>query len=227
MSSLLNQVALITGAGTGLGRATAIHLAAEGAEVVLVGRRRGKLEEVAQIIEQSNGRYVVIPTDVTNPEEVQRLREQVLTQLGRVDVLINNAGGTGTPTSIHDMTYTIWDSIIRLNLYSPFLVTNAILPVMREQHYGRIVSITSALSTFTYEGFGAYSAAKAGMDALMRMVALEEAKNGILVNMFDPGNLKSEQNPHGAEDPATVVDDIINLATLPINGPSGQILKAN
>ncbi|WP_144938989.1 SDR family NAD(P)-dependent oxidoreductase [Paenibacillus sp. 32O-W] len=77
-------------------------MAAEGAEVVLVGRRREKLAEVAQVIEQSGGRALVFPADVTNAEEVHRLRDQVLAQLGRVDVLINNAGGTGAYSSIHD-----------------------------------------------------------------------------------------------------------------------------
>ncbi|MFC5471199.1 SDR family NAD(P)-dependent oxidoreductase [Cohnella suwonensis] len=226
MSLLKNRVAIVTGAGTGLGRATAIQLATAGAEVVLVGRRREKLDEVARIIEQSNGRSIVIPTDVTNPDEVGRLREQVLAHSGRVDVLINNAGGTGAYSLIHDMTYPIWDSILRLNLYSAFVVTNAILPIMREQQFGRIVSITSGLANFAYERFGAYSAAKAGLEALMRTVAVEEAKNGILVNLFDPGNLKTEQNPHGTGDPATVVDKIVTLATLPADGFNGQVVKA-
>lgn len=226
MNLLANRLAIVTGAGTGLGRATAIQLAAEGAEVVLVGRRREKLEEVAQIIAQSDGRSIVIPCDVTNPEEVRFLREQVLAHGGRVDVLVNNAGGTGAYSSIHDLTYPVWDSIIRLNLYSPFVVTNAFLPIMREQQYGRIISITSALANIAYENFGAYSAAKAGLEALMKTLAVEEAKHGILVNLFDPGNLKSEQNPHGADDPASVVDKIAALAALSENDFSGQIVKA-
>lgn len=226
MKLLTNRVAIVTGAATGLGKATAIQLAAEGAKVVLVGRRRDKLEEVAQIIEQSNGLSVVIPTDVTDPEEVQRLRNQVLAHAERVDVLINNAGGTGTYSLIHDMAYPTWDSVIRLNLYSSFLVTNAFLPMMRDQQYGRIVSVTSALSNVAYERFGAYSAAKAGLEALMKTLAVEEAPNGILVNLFDPGNLKSEQNPHGANDPATVVDQIVALAALPIDGTTGEIVRA-
>ena len=89
---------------------------------------------------------------------------------------------------------------------------------MRKQQYGRIVSITSAMANYVYEGLGAYSAAKAGLEGLMRTVALEEEKHGILVNMFDPGNLKTEQNPYGEGDPATVVDGIVKMATMPKDG---------
>lgn len=226
MSLLTNNIAVVTGAGTGLGRAVAIKLAEEGANVALVGRRIEKLQEVAQVIEQSGGQAFVIPADVTHPEEVQRLRDQVLAQAGRVDVLINNAGGTGTPTPVHDLTYSAWDQNIQLNLYSPFIVTNAFLPIMREQQYGRIVSVTSIMANLVYPGLGAYSAAKAGLEALMKTLAVEEAKNGILVNLFDPGNLKTEQNPRGAEDPATVVDKIVLLASLPEDGSNGEVVRA-
>ncbi len=226
MNLLTNKVAIVTGAGTGLGRAAAIKLAEEGANVVLVGRRTEKLQEVAGVIEQSGGQSVIIPADVTSPEEVQSLRDQVLAQTGRVDILINNAGGTGVHALIHDLTFSEWDDNIRLNLYSPFLVTHAFLPIMREQHYGRIVSITSILANMAYPGMSAYSAAKAGLEALMKTAAIEEAKHGILVNMFDPGNLKTEQNPKGAKDPVSVVDIIVQLASLPENGSSGEVVRA-
>lgn len=227
MGLLTNQVVLVTGAGTGLGRATAIQLATEGAKVVLTGRREEKLQEVAKVIEQACGRSIVIPVDVTKPEEVNRMRDQLIAQLDRVDVLINNVGGTGDFSTVHDMTVSSWDHTIRLNLYSTFIVTNAFLPIMRKQQYGRIVSITSAMASYVYEGLGAYSAAKAGLEGLMRTVALEEEKHGILVNMFDPGNLKTEQNPYGEGDPATVVDEIVKLAALPADGINGQVIKAN
>ncbi|RWR04384.1 SDR family oxidoreductase [Siminovitchia fortis] len=227
MGLLANQIALVTSAGTGLGRATAIQLAAEGANVILTGRRKEKLQEVAQIIEQAGGQSIVFPVDVTNSEEVFRLREQLISQVGRVDVLINNVGGTGDYNTVHDMTISSWDHTIRLNLYSAFIVTNAFLPIMRKQQYGRIVSITSAMANFEYEGLGAYSAAKAGLEGLMRTVAIEEKKHGILVNMYDPGNLKTEQNPYGEGDPATVVDGIVKLAALPEDGINGQVVRAN
>ncbi|GIN23313.1 SDR family NAD(P)-dependent oxidoreductase [Siminovitchia fordii] len=227
MGLLTNRVVLVTGAGTGLGRETAIQLAAEGAEVVLAGRRKEKLQETAQVIEQAGGRSIVFSVDVTNSEEVNRLRDQLIAQVGRLDVLINNVGGTGDYSTIHDMTVSSWDHTIRLNLYSSFIVTNAFLPIMRKQQYGRIVSITSAMANYVYEGLGAYSAAKAGLEGLMRTVALEEEKNGILVNMFDPGNLKTEQNPYGEGDPATAVDGIVKLATLPEDGINGQVIRAH
>ncbi|WP_103110126.1 SDR family NAD(P)-dependent oxidoreductase [Brevibacillus reuszeri] len=227
MGLLTSRVALVTGAGTGLGRATAIRLADEGAKVVLVGRRTEKLQEVAQTIKEAGGRAVVIPADVTDAEVVDKLRDQVITQIGQLDVLINNAGGTGEYRSIHDMTPDVWDHTIRLNLYSAYLMTHAFLPTMRKQKYGRIISITSAMANFVYEGLGAYSAAKAGLEGLMKTVALEEGTNGLLVNLFDPGNLLTEQNPYGVGDPATVVDKIVGLATLPENGMNGQVLRAD
>ncbi|QQZ08373.1 SDR family NAD(P)-dependent oxidoreductase [Heyndrickxia vini] len=227
MGLMTNQVVLVTGAGTGLGRATAIQMATEGAKVILTGRRKEKLQEVAQVIEQIGGQSIVFPVDVTQSEEVNKLREELIAQVGRGDVLINNVGGTGDYSTVHDMTVSSWDHTIRLNLYSSFLVTNAILPLMRKQQYGRIVSITSAMANFEYEGLGAYSAAKAGLEGLMRTVAIEEKNHGILVNMFDPGNLKTEQNPYGEGDPAMVVDGIVKLATLPADGMNGQVIRAN
>ncbi|WP_342422643.1 SDR family oxidoreductase [Paenibacillus sp. FSL E2-0178] len=226
MGSLTDQVAVVTGAGTGLGRAAAIKLAEQGATVILVGRRQEKLQETASFIEESGGRAIVIPADVTIPEEVQHLRDQVIAQAGTADILINNAGGTGAPTHIHDLTFAAWDQTLQLNLYSPYLVTNAFLPIMREQQYGRIVSITSVMANLVYPGLGAYSAAKAGLEALMRTVAAEEAKHGIIVNLFDPGNLQTEQNPGGANDPATVVDAIIDLASLPAGSAGGEVIRA-
>lgn len=226
MGSLTNQVAVVTGAGTGLGKAAAVKLAEHGATVVLVGRRPDKLQEVASIIEAAEGRALIIPADVTNLEEVQRLRDQVIAQAGKANILINNAGGTGAPTHIHDLTFGAWDHTLQLNLYSPYIVTNAFLPVMREQQYGRIVSITSVMANLVYPGLGAYSAAKAGLEALMRTVAVEEAKHGIIVNMFDPVNLQTEQNPGGAKDPASVVAAIIDLASLPAGSAGGEVTRA-
>jgi 3-oxoacyl-[acyl-carrier protein] reductase len=226
MGSLAEQVAVVTGAGTGLGKAAAIKLAEQGATVILVGRRPDKLQEVAAIIEQSNGKAIVIPADVTSQAEVQHLRDQVAAQAGKIDILINNAGGTGAPATIHDSTLTVWDQTLQLNLYSPYIVTHAFLPMMREQQYGRIISVTSIMAKLVYPGLGAYSAAKAGLEALMRTVAIEEAQYGIIVNMFDPGNLRTEQNPGGVKDPAEVVDAIIDLASVPADSAGGEVIRA-
>lgn len=226
LSLLQQRVAIVTGAGTGIGRETALRLAAEGALVVLVGRRKEKLEEVARQIEQKGGRSLVCPADVTNSEQVHNLKQLVMSQVDRVDILVNNAGGTGPYSLIHDMSYETWDHIIQLNLYSVFLMTNAFLPVMRSQQYGRIVAVTSSLATQNFESLGAYSAAKAGMEAFIRAVALEEGKHGILANLFDPGNLKTEQNPYGQDDPSTVIHKLVPLTYLPSDGPTGQTVRA-
>lgn len=227
MTNLHNKIVIVTGAGTGIGRATAIRFAEEGAKVILTGRRQEKLQEVLQIIEKAGGVGYVFPVDVTNAQEVHQLRDQLVDQFGRIDVVINNVGGTGAYQAIHDMTEESFDQTIRLNLYSTFIVTNAFLPIMRKHGNGRIIAITSDMARMVYQGLGAYSAAKAGLEGLMKTVALEEKDHGILVNMYDPGVVKTEQNPYGEADPATVVEGIINLASIADDGVTGQVVKAN
>ncbi|NRG31503.1 SDR family NAD(P)-dependent oxidoreductase [Niallia circulans] len=226
MGVLSKHVSLVTGAGTGIGRATAIKLAAEGSFVVLVGRRLDKLEEVATQIHKSGGEALAISADVTNLEDVQNLRDQVLNLSGKIDIVVNNAGAAGAPMLVHDMTASEWDEMIKLNLYSAFYVTNAFLPKMREQQQGYVVSITSMMVNLYYEGFSGYSAAKSGLEVLMKTLAVEEAKHDIQVSVIDPGNVRSEQNPKGQQDPEIIADLVFKCVIEPDKQASGDIVKA-
>ncbi|MBW7474453.1 SDR family oxidoreductase [Paenibacillus oenotherae] len=225
MGILKGQVAVISGAGTGLGRAAAIAFAQEGANVVLLGRRQHKLDETASLISQAGpgtARTLVVPTDVSDEEQVIHAVEAALHEFGRLDIVINNAA-VFEPGEVIELTRSEWERQIAVNLTGPFLLTKAALPSMRKAHFGRIINITSGLAPNGAGGYAAYSAAKAGLESLTRTVADEENEHGILVNLFNPGTLKTEMHATGKE-PEVVTPDLLRLATLPPGGPSGTLV---
>lgn len=222
MGALDSRIAVISGAGTGLGRATAIAFASEGAEVVLLGRRPDKLEETAAIVYNRTGKTALtLQTDITDESQVNDAIRITLDRYGRIDVLLNNAAVL-EQGSVTDLTTEDWQKQIATNLTAPFLLTKAVLPAMRKQKYGRIINITSSLSRNGAGGFAAYSAAKAGLESLTRTLADEEHEHGILVNLYNPGTLRTEMHATG-KDPAVVTPDIVRLASLSFGGPTGTI----
>ncbi|REK75754.1 SDR family NAD(P)-dependent oxidoreductase [Paenibacillus paeoniae] len=222
MGVLEGRIAMISGAGSGLGRAAAIAFADAGANVVLLGRRIDKLEETAALLAQRTGRpALVLSSDVTDEQQVSDSVEAVLQHWGRIDVLLNNAAVL-EQGSVLELTSEEWQNQIATNLTGPFLLTKAVLPAMRKQRYGRIINITSSLSRNGAGGFVAYSAAKAGLESLTRTVADEEHEHGILVNLYNPGTLRTEMHATG-KDPSIVTPDIVRLASLSFGGPTGTI----
>lgn len=224
MGKLTNRVALVTGAGTGLGRAIAIAFAKEGATVVLTGRREEKLREVEREIGEGNA--IVIPADLTDEAAVNALRDKLLNSTdGKLDILVNNAGGVSAMNSISELTLEQWNQMMNLNLTSQFLATKAFIPALRKSGNGKLLSVTSGMANFYMNGFGVYSASKAGVEALMKTVAAEEKDNGIQVNLFDPLNVISEGNPNGEKDPAEIVATLIELAAASSMEKSGEVVK--
>ncbi|GKU75868.1 SDR family NAD(P)-dependent oxidoreductase [Paenibacillus sp. L3-i20] len=222
MGALKNRVAIISGAGSGLGRATAIAFAAEGADVVLLGRRLDKLEQTAAIVLDKTGRSALtLQVDVTEEQQVKDSIEAVMNHWGRIDVLLNNAAVL-EQGSVLELTSEEWKNQISTNLTGPFLLTKAVIPSMRGKRYGRIINITSSLSQNGAGGYAAYSAAKAGLESLTRAVADEEHEYGILVNLYNPGTLRTEMHATG-KDPAIVTPDLIRLASLSFGGPTATI----
>lgn len=222
MGVLEDRVAIVTGAGSGLGRASAIAFADAGARVVLLGRRVDKLEETASLLMTRTGRpALVLGADVTDEQQVEDAIDAVLKKWERIDVLLNNAAVL-EQGSVLELTSEEWQNQIATNLTGPFLLTKAVLPAMRRQKYGRIINITSSLSRNGAGGFAAYSAAKAGLESLTRTVADEEHEHGILVNLYNPGTLRTGMHATG-KDPAIVTPDIVRLGSLSFGGPTGTI----
>ncbi|PZE22771.1 SDR family NAD(P)-dependent oxidoreductase [Paenibacillus xerothermodurans] len=222
MGVLSDKTAIITGAGTGLGKAIARAMANDGAAVVLAGRRKDKIDAVAGGIVRNGGTAEAVVADVSQEAQVQALVKQAIELHGKIDILVNNAAVLETGGVI-DTTLESWNYQLANNLTGAFLLTREVLPHMRSQRYGRIINITSGLAVNGAGGFAAYGVSKAGLEALTRTVAEEESHSQILASMFDPGTIKTEMHATGT-DPDLVAPDIVQLAALARPGITGQLI---
>jgi NAD(P)-dependent dehydrogenase (short-subunit alcohol dehydrogenase family) len=188
-AKLQGKTALITGASRGLGRAMAKALAAEGAQLVLAARDRGKMEAVAGEVAAAGGEARVYVADVTSETDVASLAAQV----GPVDILINNAG-INVRKRLVDFTLAEWHSVQDTNLTSVFLMCRAFIPGMSGKGYGRIINLSSIMGHVSLPERSAYSATKTGLLGLTRALALELAPDAITVNCISPGPFGTEMN---------------------------------
>ena len=191
--SLKNRVAVITGAGKGLGKTFALALAAEGVHLALIGRNADALSAVAADARKSNITAEVFTGDVSREQDVRRIEQAIIDQFKKVHILINNAG-INIRKNVTDFTYEEWTSVINTNLVGAFLMCRSFVPHMRGEGYGRIINLTSIMSHISLPGRTAYSASKAGLLGFTKALALELAPEGITVNGISPGPCATEMN---------------------------------
>lgn len=191
MQRVSGKVAIITGGGTGIGRACALLFANEGAKVALAARRREKLEAVAQEIATSGGEALALECDVTDKASVEQAVRAVEERFGKLNVVVNNAGmvhvGTAEETSDDD-----WDRVISTNLRGAFLMSRAGMPALRRAGGGSIINIGSYLGIVAIKQRAAYCAAKGGVTLLTKAMALDHAHEGIRVNCICPAIVETE-----------------------------------
>ncbi|GAA5233547.1 SDR family oxidoreductase [Verticiella sediminum] len=179
---------LVTGGNSGMGKATALLFARRGAQVAIAARRASELDEVVAEISGFGGTAIGIPTDITAPEQVAAMVEQVIARFGKLDAAFNNAGVMGGWGPIEDLTPEDFDRTINVNLRGTWLCARAqIIQMKRQGHGGAIVNTSSWLAHGALKGSGLYSATKAGLDGLVRALALECADVGIRINNVNPG----------------------------------------
>jgi 3-oxoacyl-[acyl-carrier protein] reductase len=185
---LAGSVAVITGAGSGVGRAVAVALAASGGTPVLVGRSRGPLDETAALVEDGGGRSLVLPADVTDAAAVATVFDRAAAELEGIDALILSAG-IGRYGPIESYPLADWQATIATNLTGPFLCAQAAIPHLRRRGGGAIVAVSSGAGKQGYPDLGAYSASKFGLMGLMQGLAGEVGGDGIKVSTVVPGSI--------------------------------------
>jgi NAD(P)-dependent dehydrogenase (short-subunit alcohol dehydrogenase family) len=189
-----SRVVVLTGAAKGIGAVTTEAFAGEGARVMALDIDGAGVDRVVAAASRRGGEVLGVKTDVTSASAIQSALDAVLARWGRVDVLVNNAGGFAAMRALEDTPESEWDAILRSNLTSAFLVSKAVLPVMKRQRAGRIVNLASVVARGGAVRVPAhYAAAKAGVVALTRMLALEVAEHGITVNAVAPGTTATDR----------------------------------
>ena len=230
MTTLPRRVALITGAGTGIGRAASIALAADGYAVVLAGRRKALLDETAALL--GGAEHIVVPADVTAPTSVAALFESIRAAYGRLDLLFNNAGIGGPPVYFEDIAFEDWKRVVDVNVNGAFLCAQGAIRLMKAQspQGGRIINNGSIAAHSPRPNGAPYTTTKHAMTGLTRSLALDGRRIGVTCGQIDIGNANTSMTepmaagiaqPDGSMrvEPTMLVDDVaravVYMASLP------------
>ncbi|WP_460636746.1 SDR family oxidoreductase [Larkinella harenae] len=213
------KVALITGAGSGIGKAAALLLAKRGARVVAMGRTESELEETVQQIEKAGGEAVALLADISKPEEMEKAYAEIQQQFGGLHIVFANAGVNGVWAPIEELEPDEWDKTMNINLRGTFLTVKYAIPMLKEN--GGAIIITASVNgtrIFSNAGATAYSTTKAGQVAFTKMAALELAKHRIRVNVVCPGAISTEiddstekRSIEAAQEPVEFPEGVIPL----------------
>jgi NAD(P)-dependent dehydrogenase (short-subunit alcohol dehydrogenase family) len=191
---LSNKVAIVTGASSGIGRAAAKLFAAEGAKLILSGRRQAELDSLTEEIVQAGGEAAAVAGDVQEEKVARELVDTAVSRFGGLDIAFNNAGGTGAMSSIADLSLDDWCSTIRTNLTSAFLGARYQVPAMMERGGSIIFTSSFVGHTVGFPGLAAYAAAKAGLIGLAQVIAAEFGPKAIRANILLPGGTDTPAN---------------------------------
>ena len=213
---LAGQVAVITGAGSGIGAAIARKMGRMGAVAVVCGRTRDTLQSTATAISQAGAQAEVIECDVTDLASVESLAKRVDSRFGRIDILVNNAGIGGSGGPLHQLSPETWDQVLNTNLRGVYYCIRSFAPLMIRANRGHIVNISSLAGKNPLPNGAAYSASKWGLNGLSYSVAEELRVHSIRVSVICPGSVQTEFSPHSAKNSAKMLqpDDVAHVVAM-------------
>jgi len=214
--ALFGQVAVVTGAGRGIGAAIARKLAGLGATTVLCGRTKSSLDAISQAIINAGGKAEVIPCDVTALHQVEHAAARVDSTFGRIDILVNNAGIGGFTEPLHSLLPEEWDHILNTNLRGVYYMIRAFAPLMIRAYSGHIINISSLSGKNALPKGAAYAASKWGLNGLTYSVAEELRGHNVRVSVICPGSVETELSPHEGKDPKKMLqpDDVAHAVAM-------------
>ena len=219
--NLKDKVVLITGAGSGLGKALAVVAGGLGAKVICAGRRKDKIQQTADEVSKVGGTGTAVEMDVTDLKSVEK-GVKMAEKVGPVDVLINNAGIITGMKAVQDLPVEEWDKIMATNVRGPYLLMRAILPSMIQRGFGRILNISAPIKHLPKAS--AYCASKCALDSLTKAVGYELKGVDVIINAVEPPFLDTEMHK-GGKKPEEVVAQILELVSAETGSQSGRIVK--
>jgi 3-oxoacyl-[acyl-carrier protein] reductase len=218
---LQDKVALVTGAGRGIGQAIAVAFAREGARVALAARNEAELRETGSMVEAAGSVPLIVPTDVTDHAQVERLVDATVAQYSRLDILVNNAGISGPIGPLETNDVAAWIDTVTVNLTGIFLCCRAAIPVMLRQEAGKIINLSGAGATNAWSNMSAYCSSKAAVVRLTEVLALELEDKGITVNALGPGSVHTSMWDKMTEEAAQAGATLIHETGLRVTSGGG------
>jgi 3-oxoacyl-[acyl-carrier protein] reductase len=224
---LNNKVALITGGGRGIGKAVAAAYGRAGAKLALCARTASELEQSVAELRSQKIAVEGWPCDVSLEEPVKEFVAAAHKRLGRIDVLVNNAGVMTRPTPMTELDVKKWDYTMAVNLRGPFLITQAVLPIMMKQKSGSIINVSSMIGRGAYANFLAYATSKWGLEGFTQTLAAEARSSNVRVNSVEPGYVATKLTGYSGSKPDSVTDVFVYLASDDSTGVTGKMLSSS
>ena len=223
---LKDKVALITGAGRGIGKAVAAAYARAGANLALCARTASELDQTVSKLRSLKVQVEGWVCDVSLEEPVKEFVGAAQKKFGHIDVLVNNAGVMTRPVPMTELDVKKWDYTMAVNLRGPFLITQAVLPIMIKQKSGSIINVSSSIGRGAYANFLAYATSKWGLEGFTQTLAAEARSSSIRVNSVEPGYVATKLTGYNGSKPESVTDVFVYLASDESKGVTGKMLSS-